>query len=128
MRENSSLTKSQIKEWWFKRRAKYNIGLLILGFISFNLYWFLGETLIFPYDESFEVTLFTMAFQSIGYLVFILIANVFYTLGYFADKLFNKNNLEEFRINLFNSGFGFSMLIPFTLPIFTVIRYFTEYY
>lgn len=123
-----TLENNNLREWWFKRRTKYNVGLLISGFVAFNLYWFLGEFLIFPYDESFEVTIFTMVFQSVGYLVFIFIANIFYTLGYFADKFFNKNNLEEFRINLFNSGFGFSLIIPFTIPILIVVRYFTEYY
>lgn len=123
-----TLENNDLRKWWLKRRTKYNVGLLISGFVAFNLYWFLGEFLIFPYDESFEVTIFTMVFQSVGYLVFIFIANIFYTLGYFADKFFNKNNLEEFRINLFNSGFGFSLIIPFTIPILIVVRYFTEYY
>jgi hypothetical protein len=120
--------KRTLREWWFKRRTKYNVGLLVSGFVSFNLYWFLGELLIFPSDDSFEVTLFTMSFQSIGYFVFILIANIFYSLGYFADKFFNQSNNEEFRTNLFNSGLVFSILIPFMVPILIVVRYFTEYY
>lgn len=122
------LKNNNLRKWWFKRRSKYNIGLLISGFISFNLYWFLGELLIFPHDESFEVTLFTIFFQSIAYFVFILIANVFYTFGYFVDKYFNKNNSEDFRVKLFNSGFGISMFIPFLIPILIVVQYFTEYY
>ncbi|MXS72624.1 hypothetical protein GSF70_15555 [Flavobacteriaceae bacterium W22] len=128
MKKEINFTESQIREWWFKRRTKYNVGLLLSGFVSFNLYWFLGEFLIFPYDESFEVTIFTMAFQSVGYLAFVFIANIFYSLGYFADKFFNKTNVEEFRINLFNSGFGFSLLIPFLIPFLIIVRYFTEYY
>ena len=119
---------NDLRKWWFQRIAKYNIGLLISGFISFNLYWFLGELLIFPNDESFEVNLFTIFFQSIAYFVFILIANAFYTLGYFVDKYFNKNNSEEFRMKLFNSGFGVSIFIPFLIPILIVVQYFTEYY
>jgi hypothetical protein len=125
---SSNLTKSQIREWWFKKRIKYNIGLLIAGFISFNMYWFLGELLIFPYNDSFEVTLFTIFFQSIGYFFFILAANFFYTLGYFTDRFFNKNYSQEFRARLFNIGFGISLLIPFLIPVFIVIEYFTKYY
>lgn len=119
---------NDLKKWWFQRIPKYNIGLLISGFISFNLYWFLGELLIFPNVESFEVNLFTIFFQSIAYFVFILIANASYTLGYFVDKYFNKNNSEEFRMKLFNSGFGVSIFIPFLIPILIVVQYFTEYY
>lgn len=120
--------KYNLGKWWFNRRIKYNVGLLISGFVSFNLYWLLGELLIFPYDDTFEVTLFTMSFQFVGYLFFILIANVLYFLGYFVDVFFNKNNSEEFRTNLFNSGFIFSLFIPFIIPILIVVRYFVEYY
>ncbi|PJJ64020.1 hypothetical protein [Chryseobacterium geocarposphaerae] len=120
--------KYNLGKWWFNRRIKYNVGLLISGFVSFNLYWLLGELLIFPYDDTFEVTLFTMSFQFVGYFFFILLANVFYFLGYFVDVFFNKNNSEEFRTNLFNSGFIFSLFIPFIIPILIVVRYFVEYY
>ncbi|MCY1660088.1 hypothetical protein [Chryseobacterium sp. SL1] len=119
---------NHLREWWFKRRMKYNIGLLIAGFISFNMYWFLGELLIFPYDDSFEVTLFTIFFQSIGYFFFILTANFFYTFGYFTDRFFNENYSEEFRVRLFNIGFGISVLIPFLIPVLIIIEYFTKYY
>ena len=55
------------KQWWAGRRLKYNKGLVIAGITAFILYVILGSTLIMPYDEDFEITLFTTVFQGVGY-------------------------------------------------------------
>jgi hypothetical protein len=65
------------KHWWAKKRIKYNIGLIIAGFTTFLTYAVLGGILIAPYDNEFEVTLFTMFFQGIGYLFMMVVANLF---------------------------------------------------
>lgn len=114
-------------EWWAKQRIKYNRGLMISGIIAFICYAILGEFLILPYDKEYEITLFTILFQAIGYLIMIGIANVFYNLGYWTDKNFNKKGSEKFRKRLFNSGFWFSCGLPFLIPIMTVVVYFVEY-
>jgi len=104
---NSNLTRSQIKEWWSQRRLNYNLGLIISGFIAFVLYVILGINLIMPYDFEFEITLFTIVFQGIGYLAMIVFANLFYSLGVTEDLNHNKENTDAFRKNLFNLGLGF---------------------
>ena len=118
---SSNLTKSQIREWWSKRRIKYNYGLIVSGIVSFLLFSMLADLLI-P-EKYYEVNLFTMFFQGLWHLGFILIANVFYSLGFYIDKSFNKNNRKEFRINLFNIWFGLSVFIPFIIPILIVIQF-----
>ena len=64
------------KKWWENKRKYYNIGLLLSGIIAFILYVILGTTLIMPYDPEFEITLFTIIFQGIGYFFMILIAEI----------------------------------------------------
>lgn len=115
------------REWWTSRRLKYNRGLVIAELLAFLLYAILGSLLIAPHVEEFEITLFTILFQGIGYLFMIGVANVFYGLGPFVDKLYNKKNDEEFRKRLFNWGYWFSFSLPFSVPILVVVNYFIMY-
>lgn len=120
-------TNQVINKWWSSRRWKYNKGLIIAGIIAFLLYAILGGILIEPYDNNFEITLFTTGFQGIGYLCMIGIANLFYFLGPALDKIFNKRNTEQFRGNLFKMGYWFSVGLPFLIPLIIIIQYFTLY-
>jgi len=128
MSSSSSLTESQIREWWNEKRYLYNLGLFISGIIAFVFYVIVGVNLIMPYDEDFEITLFTIFFQGIGYLVMISFANLFYSLGVKHDLNYNKENTDDFRKNLFNLGFWFSVSLPFLVPLMGVISYFLNYY
>lgn len=119
---------SQIRiQWWAKKRMKYNIGLIIAGFTAFLTYAILGGILIAPYDNDFEVTLFTMFFQCIGYLFMMLLANLFYSLGPLIDKHYNKDNREAFRLRLYNLGYWFSVGLPFLIPALIVVEYFIRF-
>ena len=122
--KDTSLT---TREWWSKKRVKYNVGLIIAGFTAFIAYAILGGILIAPYDNDFEVTLFTILFQGIGYLFMMLVANLFYNLGPYVDTNYNKYNSEEFRKRLFNFGFWFSMTLPFLIPVLIVVEYFIRF-
>lgn len=128
MKENSNLTRSQIKDWWIERRLNYNIGLIISGFIAFILYVFVGVNFIMPYDDEFDITLFTIAFQGIGYLIMIVFANLFYSLGVTEDLNHNKENTDDFRKNLFNLGFWFSVSLTFLAPLWLLISYFLNFH
>jgi len=128
MKQNSSFTQSQIKDWWTEKRSKYNVGLIVSGILAFILYVILGVNLIMPYDEDFEITLFTIVPQGIGYLIMILIANLLYSLGFSCDLNHNKENTEKFRENLFHLGFWLSVSLPFLAPLMILISYFLNYY
>lgn len=128
MEKNVKLTKKEIKNWWSKKRFEYNVGLVISGIVAFILYAFLGIILIAPYEIEFEITLFTIVFQGLGYLFMILIANLFFSLGYFYDKNYNTENSEKYRERLFSLGFWFSNSIPFLVPLNIIIIYFLNYY
>ena len=125
---SSNLTKSQIREWWSDKRYLYNLGLILSGIIAFIFYFIVGVNFIMPYDEEFEITLFTIAFQGIGFLIMIVIANLFYSLGVTEDLNNNKENTDKFRKNLFNLGFWFSVSLPFLSPLWLLISYFLEFY
>ena len=112
------------KQWWAKRRLNYNKGLLISGVIAFLTYAILGGLLIAPHDSSFEVTLFTTIFQGLGYLVMMLVANIFYNLGQFVDTNFNDQDSDAFRKRLYHLGFWFSVALPFLIPALIVFEYF----
>lgn len=116
--------------WWSERRKVYNISLIIAGFISFFLYVLIGVIFIMPYDKDFVITfsLYGMGFQLVGFFIFLIAANIFYTLGYFTDILFNKNKSEKFRLNLFRTRYVFSISIILLIPIQLLIRYFIYYY
>ena len=117
MTENQA--KDQITQWWESRRWKYNLGLIAAGILAFILYALFGITLIMPYDQEFEITLFTIIFQGFGYLVLMGIANLFYNLGAQYDRKYNISNDPKYRERLFKKGFWFSVLLPFLIPFLT---------
>ena len=118
---------SNIKGWWKTRRNSYNTGLIISGIVSYILSVLLGSILIAPYDCEFEITIFGFVFQVLFFLFTLIIANIFYNLGAFTDKHFNKKNEDKFRQRLYNMGYWFSVGLPLLIPILISIRYFTCY-
>jgi len=128
MSSTSNLTKSEIREWWSDKRDHYNVGLILSGIIAFVLYVIVGVNLIMPYDEDFDITLFIIIFQGISYLIVIGFANLFYSLGVTHDLNYNRENTNDFRKNLFNLGFWFSVSLPFLAPLWLLISYILEFY
>lgn len=127
MEAENKLTSSQIKEWWCEKRLLYNFGLVTSGILAFILYVVVGVNFIMPYDNDFEITLFTLFFQGFGYLMMMGLANLCYNMGVYLD-LNNPENSEKFRKDLFKLGFSFSFLLPFSIPIMLLISYFSEFY
>lgn len=127
MEAENKLTSSQIKEWWCEKRLLYNFGLVTSGILAFILYVVVGVNFIMPYDNDFEITLFTLFFQGFGYLMMMGLANLCYYMGVYLD-LNNPENSEKLRKDLFKLGFWFSFLLPFSIPIMLLISYFSEFY
>lgn len=123
-----------LDDWWLEKRLKYNLGLLVSGLVAFFIYAIVGTSLYgnekieenIPHVEDFEITIFTIFFQGMGYLFMMLIANLCYFLGPLVDRKFNKENSLLFRQRLFNIGFWFSCALPFLIPILLVISYLLE--
>ncbi|MBY0478033.1 MAG: hypothetical protein K2Q24_10335 [Chitinophagaceae bacterium] len=117
---DTKLIQQTYRQWWANRRFKYNKGLVIAGLLAFLLYAIVGSLLI---KDNFEITLFTIAFQGVGYLFMIGVANIFYGLGPLLDRLYNRQNDEGFRQKLFNLGYWFSFALPFSIPLLVVVFY-----
>src|SRR6185437_8305019 len=120
--DESLIAETNSRKWWLQRRLKYNKGLVISGFIAFTIYCVLGEIIIARYEE-FEETIFEMAFQGVGYVIMMCVANIFYTLGWIADSSFNKNNSQRFRERLFALGYWFSSSLPILLILSVMARF-----
>jgi hypothetical protein len=73
-------------DWWNARRLQYNLGLAVAGVLAFIAYVIVGSAIL-PPDAEFEVTIFTTLVQGIGYLFMIAIANVFYGLGPWSERV-----------------------------------------
>jgi hypothetical protein len=115
-------SETDARGWWWSKRCEYNKGLVISGFIAFVLYCILGPIIIAPHEE-FEETIFEMAFQGVGYLIMMAIANAFYTLGWLTDILFNKSNSPRFRERLFALGYWFSFALPILVILSVMVRF-----
>jgi hypothetical protein len=122
--EHRNLVRDQ---WWSQKRLEYNIWLLAAGFVAFISFAVLGESLIAPHDPNFEITIFTIFFQGIGYLIAVLLANLFYNLGPTVDQLYNRNDSQIFRERLFALGLWFSCGLPFLAPLLITVQYFVRF-
>ena len=64
-----------------------------------------------------EITLFTTAFQGIGYLFMMGVANVCYFAGPLSESLIKPKNVDRYRRVTFQLGMWFSVLLPFSIPV-----------
>ena len=102
--------------WWEARRLRYNVGLVVAGGLAFLLY-LLVLSIFSDRIPDAEITLFTILFQGIGYLFFMLAANVFYFLGPLSERLPRMRDLESHRRFAYSLGFWFSVSLLFIVPI-----------
>jgi hypothetical protein len=82
-------------DWWSQRRLRYNIALAVAGIVAFAAYAVVLETRCVPAADV-EITLFTTAFQTVGYVVAMAIANVFYNLGRLMEALLRPGNIAAY--------------------------------
>jgi hypothetical protein len=97
---------------------RYNIGLVIACVFAFVCYVVVVDRGIsIGTMPDAEITLFTSAFQAIGYLFMMAIANVCYLAGPLSESLIKPQDVERYRRITFQLGFWFSVLLPFAIPI-----------
>jgi hypothetical protein len=77
-------------DWWNKKRLKYNIGLLISGFVAFAFYLLVVEFVVIPKDHNAEITLLDIILQGIGYLIMISVANLLYYIGPISEFIISQ--------------------------------------
>lgn len=105
------------EKWWASRRLRYNVALVIAGFLAFVCYAMVVDWCIrIETSGDFEITLFTTAFQAVGYLFMMAVANVCYYLGPLLERIIRPTNVAVYRKTAFRLGFWFSVLLPFAIP------------
>ena len=106
------------KDWWRKRRLRYNVGLVVAGLLAFACYvvvvfWGISINAI---PDPGAITLLTTIVQGMGYVFMMLIANVFYSLGPLSERIVKPVAIARCRRVTFGLGFWFSVLLPFSIP------------
>ncbi len=114
-----SMDDTTAAKWWSSRRLRYNRGLFISGFLTFIVYIVLGST--FLSESDFEVTIITMLVQGFAFLVMVIIANIFYSLGHASERILRPNNPDRYRKICYQMGYGFSVSLIFFVPVFLMI-------
>lgn len=113
------------RRWWEARRLRYNIALAAAGVLAFLAY--LIVLIIFS-DRipGAGINLFIVLLQGIGYLFFMLVANVFYFLGPLSERLPRIRDLESHRRFAYALGFWLSVALPFAVPM--LLAYFAVFH
>ena len=106
------------KEWWGRRRKRYNLGLVLAGILAFACYvvvvfWGISIDAI---PDPGAITLLTTVVQGVGYLFMMGVANLCYNLGPLSERIVQPNDLNKYRETTFRLGFWFSVLLPFAIP------------
>lgn len=112
-------------DWWRVRRLRYNVALIAAGILAFIAYVVVGFTLL-PREEEFEVTIFSILIQGIGFLLMVGVANVLYFLGPVSEGIVRPHNPERYRHLCFRLGFWFSVLLPLSIPALLAISAMTH--
>jgi hypothetical protein len=102
--------------WWAQRRLTYNLFLIFAGLAAFVGMAIVGET-VCAANPDFEMTVLTIAFQAVGYVVAMAIANVLYGLGPAVERLFKPRNLSLYRVIAFGAGATLSVAAPLSIPL-----------
>lgn len=115
------------KDWWERHRFRYNIGLVVAGLVAFIFYVVVVDRGISTHRmPDAEITLFTTAFQGIGYLFMMGVANLCYLAGPLSESLLKPQDVDRYRRITFRLGFWFSVLLPFTIPALVTVSYLTH--
>jgi hypothetical protein len=108
------------KEWWGRRRLRYNIGLIVAGPVAFGVQiavvsWGISIGAIPPFSDP-DAMVFTIILDGTGYLLMMAVANVCYFLGRWLEGIIQPSDHDRFRRITFRLGFWFSVLLPFSIP------------
>ena len=103
------------RAWWSARRLRYNFGLIAAGIAAFFAYCIVLAIFSDAIPDA-EVTIFTILFQGIGYLICMGLANICYFLGPLSERFLHPTDPEAYRRIAFGLGFWFSVALPFSIP------------
>jgi hypothetical protein len=118
--ESSVSTRGDIIRWWEARRYYFNGFVLAVGFVSWLLVMIAGSAAVKP-GEDFEEPI-GMLF---GPVIFVVMANVCYTLGWVVDTIFYNGRP---RTRLYKSGLILAVVLAAFPGVWAVIAWLITVY
>src|SRR5215469_4123131 len=109
-------SRTDIVRWWEARRLHFNVYVGVVGIITWFLVMIAGSAAVKP-GEDFEEPL-AMIF---GPIVYAILANACYTLGWCADIIFRLRVVRESR--LFKAGVVFSVVLTALPGVWAVVAW-----
>src|SRR5436190_4534810 len=110
----------QAAAWWGRRRRLYNIGLVVAGLVAFASYAAVVEKCSAA-CPGFEITVFTILFQGVGYAIGICVANALYSLGRWSEIRLRPSDVPRYRRWAFGLGLTLSVVLPFSAVLAAVV-------
>jgi hypothetical protein len=102
-------TTSSILKWWLHKRLQYNKGLLFTALMGFVV-----QAMQQPFNTNakqiIDGLMPEMRLAGTVLIVFLILANIAFTVGSIIDLLFNHKNSQSFREGLFLIGYGFAIV------------------
>ncbi|HEY6908256.1 MAG TPA: hypothetical protein VI356_02735 [Myxococcales bacterium] len=117
------------RAWWEARRKLYNMALVLAGLGAFACYAAVLEHFSCSgvncagNVEDTEITLFTIFFQGLGYLVAMAVANVAFSLGAVTETFIRPKNAMRWRRTVFALGLAVSVALPFMVPVLVALQF-----
>ena len=108
-------------QWWEGRRVRYNFGLIKAGLGAFLCYIIVFQIFKHKMDPDAEITVFTIILQGIAYLIAMGLANLCYFFGVLSEKIIRPKNTNRYRNNVYNIGYWFSVLLPFSVTAIVLV-------
>lgn len=118
------INEANVNRWWWLKRMQYNKGLLIGGAVTYILCVFVATAFINPINDYTTIGYASVAFAAL-YLIYMVVANALFTLGWVADIAFNRNNDDSFRDIIFTCGYWLSVLFPTAVILVYIAIFFT---
>lgn len=87
--------------WWESRRLRYNIGLVVAGWAGFGLQ---AAALVLWSMEDVDLAYLAL-WQGLIYVFYLVIANIAYLLGAFAEAIIKPSPVEAYRTYAWRLGF-----------------------
>jgi len=107
------MTTGQVIRWWELRRLLYNATLFVIGVVAIaGMEWLIAKVIPLGEDAVEPMILF------FGVLVYGVLANLFYTLGWIIELWGRQNNPASARRRgqwMFRAGLLFSCILT-SLP------------
>jgi hypothetical protein len=99
---------SSILKWWFKKRLQYNQDLLFTGLMGFVV-----QAVQQPFNKNArqicDGLIPGMRLAGAALILFLILANIAFTMGCVIDLLINRKNSQSYREWLFLIGYWFAI-------------------